>query len=123
MDREISTQELAQALELYAMAFSYDKIARVLNIPKDILKMQMDAFISKTKLNNAKNLRLFKLSTTERAIYRLLCKENMRMKDIAETLHIAYSTARTHINNILRKTGASDQRDLMWSYYNEHPNF
>ena len=53
------------------------------------------------------------LSLREREVLELIRKGVLSDDDIAATLHISSATAATHVQNILRKTGLHNRRDLM----------
>lgn len=52
------------------------------------------------------------LTTTEARLTGALCRSN-DVAEAAENLHISVSTARTHVKNILHKTGAHNLRALL----------
>jgi DNA-binding CsgD family transcriptional regulator len=54
-----------------------------------------------------------RLSPREQEILQLIRSGTLTDSDISRTLHIAPSTAATHIQRILRKTGLHNRRDLM----------
>jgi DNA-binding NarL/FixJ family response regulator len=53
------------------------------------------------------------LSVREHEVLDVIRRGVLSDQDIGETLHISRATAATHVQNILRKTGLHDRRDLM----------
>lgn len=53
------------------------------------------------------------LSSREHEVLQLIRQGNLSDSQIATALHISTATAGTHVQNILRKTGLHNRRDLM----------
>lgn len=57
--------------------------------------------------------RAAELSVREHEVLAVIRQGVLSDHDIGETLHISRATAATHVQNILRKTGLHDRRNLM----------
>ena len=61
------------------------------------------------------------LSPREREIYYSLVTniKGLTYTELAEKLHITYSTFKTHVINIFRKTGIKSEVELIVRYYHD----
>jgi DNA-binding CsgD family transcriptional regulator len=65
------------------------------------------------KVPSEAHVRQAGLSSREQEVLELIREGSLSDDDIARRLHISPATAATHVQNILRKTGLHNRRDLM----------